>query len=122
MPARGCAGRRVPFGQDQAGGWPRPAAGGAAGPPGRVLGEHRPGAARVFTWANETCCGTGPVPLREAHAGLLVDCSTWLGRPGRARLMAQLDSLPGVTGPAPAPHRPRAAPVPASNRVHPARR
>ncbi|QIY76307.1 NmrA/HSCARG family protein [Streptomyces sp. RLB1-33] len=61
--------------------------------PLQVLWEHQPEAAKVFTWANETYYDTDPAPLREAHAGLM-DFDTWLDQSGRARLLAQLDSLP----------------------------
>ncbi|MEV1169383.1 NmrA/HSCARG family protein [Nonomuraea sp. NPDC049784] len=61
--------------------------------PLKILWEHSPEAAKVFTWANETYYDSDPAPLRTVHAGLM-DFSTWLNRSGRARLLAQLESLP----------------------------
>ncbi|MFI5676417.1 NmrA/HSCARG family protein [Streptomyces cellulosae] len=61
--------------------------------PLKILWEHHPEAAKVFTWANETYYDTDPVPLRMAHAGLM-DFSTWLDRSGKERLLTQLDHLP----------------------------
>ncbi|MEV4110601.1 NmrA family NAD(P)-binding protein [Nonomuraea sp. NPDC049695] len=61
--------------------------------PLEVLWEHDPEVAKVFTWADETYYDSDLAPLREAHAGLM-DFSAWLDRSGKARLLAQLDSLP----------------------------
>lgn len=61
--------------------------------PLKTLWEHNSEVAKVFTWANETYYDTDVAPLRKAHATLM-DFSTWLDRSGRARLLAQLDSLP----------------------------
>ncbi|MBT2224888.1 NmrA family NAD(P)-binding protein [Nonomuraea sp. NEAU-A123] len=61
--------------------------------PLETLWEHNPEVAKVFTWANETYYDTDLAPLRKAHAALM-DFSTWLDRSGKARLLAQLDSLP----------------------------
>jgi uncharacterized protein YbjT (DUF2867 family) len=58
-----------------------------------ILWEHNPEAAKVFTWANEAYFDTDLVPLRKAHPDLM-DFGTWLDRTGKARLLAQLDSLP----------------------------
>ncbi|MCA2228666.1 NmrA/HSCARG family protein [Nonomuraea aurantiaca] len=58
-----------------------------------VLWEHDPEVAKVFTWANETYYDTDLEPLRKANAAL-TDFSSWLDRSGKARLLAQLDSLP----------------------------
>ncbi|WP_214413104.1 NmrA/HSCARG family protein [Sphaerisporangium fuscum] len=58
-----------------------------------ALWEHAPEAAKVFTWADERYFDTDVVPLRQAHPGLM-DFTTWLDRTGKARLLAQLDSLP----------------------------
>ncbi|WP_433513985.1 NmrA/HSCARG family protein [Nonomuraea sp. CA-143628] len=60
-----------------------------------VLWEHDPEVAKVFTWANETYYDTDLEPLRKANT-TLTDFSTWLNRSGKARLLAQLDSLPGA--------------------------
>ncbi|MEV0147089.1 MULTISPECIES: NmrA/HSCARG family protein [unclassified Nonomuraea] len=60
--------------------------------PLEVLWEHAPEVAKVFTWANETYYDTDLAPLRKAHADL-TDFTTWLNRSGKARLLAQLDSL-----------------------------
>jgi len=59
--------------------------------PLRLLWEHHPAAAKVFTWANEAYYDTSLTPLRNAYAGLM-DFSTWLDRSGKARLLAQLAS------------------------------
>ncbi len=61
--------------------------------PLKVLWEHSPAAAKVFTWANETYFDTDLAPLREAF-GDLMDFDTWPERSGRARLLAQLEALP----------------------------
>ncbi|MFI6603609.1 NmrA/HSCARG family protein [Nonomuraea sp. NPDC050536] len=61
--------------------------------PLEVLWEHNPEVAKVFTWANETYYDSDLEPLRKAHTGLL-DFHAWLDRSGKARLLAQLDSLP----------------------------
>ncbi|MEV0236507.1 NmrA/HSCARG family protein [Nonomuraea sp. NPDC050786] len=61
--------------------------------PIEVLWEHDPEVAKVFTWADESYYDSDPAPLRKAHAGLM-DFGTWLERSGKARLLAQLDSLP----------------------------
>ncbi|MFG1682663.1 NmrA/HSCARG family protein [Nonomuraea sp. NPDC049269] len=61
--------------------------------PLEALWEHNPEVAKVFTWANETYYDTDLAPLRKAHAALM-DFTTWLDRSGKARLLAQLDSLP----------------------------
>jgi len=58
-----------------------------------TLWEHNPEVAKVFTWANETYYDTDLAPLRKAYAALM-DFTTWLDRSGKARLLAQLDSLP----------------------------
>jgi uncharacterized protein YbjT (DUF2867 family) len=61
--------------------------------PLKVLWDHSPEAAKVFTWANETYFDTDLAPLREAF-GDLMDFGTWLERSGRARLLTQLEALP----------------------------
>ncbi|MFD4525806.1 NmrA/HSCARG family protein [Streptomyces sp. NPDC058470] len=61
--------------------------------PLKILWEHQPEAAKVFTWANETYYDTDLVPLRAAHADLM-DFSSWLERSGKERLLTQLDPLP----------------------------
>ncbi|MFJ2828028.1 NmrA/HSCARG family protein [Streptomyces sp. NPDC087263] len=61
--------------------------------PLKILWEHHPEAAKVFTWANETYYDTDLVPLRTAHADLM-DFSSWLDRSGKERLLTQLDPLP----------------------------
>jgi len=61
--------------------------------PLKILWEHHPEAAKVFTWANETYYDTDLVPLRTAHADLM-DFSNWLHRSGKERLLTQLDPLP----------------------------
>ena len=61
--------------------------------PLKVLWDHSPEAAKVYTWANETYYDTDLAPLREAFADL-TDFDTWLERSGRARLLTQLEPLP----------------------------
>jgi uncharacterized protein YbjT (DUF2867 family) len=61
--------------------------------PLKVLWEHSPAAAKVYTWANEIYFDTDLAPLREAF-GDLMDFDTWLERSGKARLVAQLEALP----------------------------
>lgn len=59
--------------------------------------EHSPAAAKVYTWADETNFDTDLAPLLEAF-GDVMGFDTWLERSGRARLLTQLEALPGVTG------------------------
>jgi uncharacterized protein YbjT (DUF2867 family) len=61
--------------------------------PLKVLWDHSPEAAKVFTWANQTYFDTDLAPLRAAF-GDLMDFGTWLERSGRARLLTQLEALP----------------------------
>jgi uncharacterized protein YbjT (DUF2867 family) len=61
--------------------------------PLETLREHAPEAAKVFTWANERYFDTDLTPLRHAHPGLM-DFTVWLNRTGKARLLAQLESMP----------------------------
>lgn len=61
--------------------------------PLKVLWDHSPAAAKVYTWANETYSDTELASLREAF-GDLMDFDTWLEWSGRARLLAQLEALP----------------------------
>jgi uncharacterized protein YbjT (DUF2867 family) len=58
-----------------------------------VLREHSPEAAKVFTWADEAYFDTDLAHLRTAYPGLM-DFRTWLNRSGKARLLAQLASVP----------------------------
>ena len=46
-----------------------------------------------FTWANERYFDSDLTPLRHAHPGLM-DFTVWLNRTGKARLLAQLESMP----------------------------
>jgi uncharacterized protein YbjT (DUF2867 family) len=57
-----------------------------------ILWERSPEAAKVFTWANETYFDTDPATLRTVYPGL-EDFGTWLSRSGKARLLAQLESV-----------------------------
>lgn len=52
-----------------------------------VLWRHAPAAAHVFTWANERYFDSAVAPG-------LMDFDSWLARSGRARLMAELASMP----------------------------
>ncbi|MGW0957690.1 NmrA family NAD(P)-binding protein [Streptomyces gelaticus] len=54
--------------------------------------ERDPQVAKVFTWANETYYDSDLAPLRKVHPGLM-SFGAWLDRSGRARLMAQLDTV-----------------------------